>query len=39
MPLSYDVAGQVALDVQNQMCPWNEGRWQLETGPDGARCG
>lgn len=35
---SYDVAGQFVLDVTDRMCPWNEGRWLLETGPDGARC-
>ena len=35
---SYDAAGQVVLDVTDTVCPWNEGRWLLETGPDGASC-
>lgn len=35
---SYDAAGHLVLDVRDTMCPWNEGRWLLETGPDGASC-
>jgi predicted acetyltransferase len=28
----------VVLEVSDAFCPWNEGRWLLEGGPDGARC-
>jgi predicted acetyltransferase len=28
----------VVLEVSDDFCPWNEGRWLLEGGPDGARC-
>jgi predicted acetyltransferase len=28
----------VVLEVTDTFCPWNEGRWLLEGGPDGARC-
>lgn len=26
------------LDVADHFCPWNEGRWLLEGGPDGGEC-
>ncbi len=29
----------VVLEVHDSFCPWNEGRYVLETGPDGAACG
>jgi predicted acetyltransferase len=29
---------RVVLEVSDAFCPWNEGRWLLEGGPDGARC-
>lgn len=28
----------VVLDVTDQHCPWNAGRWRLTGGPDGASC-
>jgi predicted acetyltransferase len=34
----YEVAGSVVLDVRDEFCPWNAGRWRLEGGPDGASC-
>jgi predicted acetyltransferase len=29
---TYAAGGQVVLDVRDEFCPWNEGRWQLEGG-------
>ena len=29
---SYDGDGSVVLDVRDEFCPWNEGRWRLEGG-------
>jgi predicted acetyltransferase len=34
----YAAEGSVALEVTDQFCPWNQGRWLLEGGPDGAIC-
>lgn len=34
----YANEGRIVLDVRDSFCPWNEGRYQLEAGPDGARC-
>jgi predicted acetyltransferase len=34
----YAADGAVVLDVADPFCPWNEGRWLLEGGPDGATC-
>jgi len=28
----------VVLDVSDALCPWNDGRWHLVGGPDGATC-
>ncbi|MBA3523444.1 MAG: GNAT family N-acetyltransferase [Geodermatophilaceae bacterium] len=28
----------VVLEVSDQLCPWNAGRWRLSGGPDGAVC-
>lgn len=28
----------IVLDVSDQVCPWNSGRWRLAAGPDGAEC-
>ena len=28
----------VVLDVVDEFCPWNTGRWHLRGGPDGAEC-
>lgn len=35
---SYDAAGRLVIAVDEPVCPWNTGRWQLETDLDGARC-
>jgi predicted acetyltransferase len=34
----YAVDGSVVIDVADPFCPWNEGRWLLAGGPDGAEC-
>ncbi|HWC37984.1 MAG TPA: GNAT family N-acetyltransferase [Acidimicrobiales bacterium] len=34
----YSADVHVVLEVSDAFCPWNEGRWLLEGGPDGARC-
>ncbi len=34
----YSAEVHVVLEVSDAFCPWNEGRWLLEGGPDGARC-
>ncbi len=35
---SYASECSVVLDVQDLFCPWNEGGYLLEAGPDGASC-
>lgn len=36
---SYDVTESLVFNLTaDSMCPWNEGIWRLETGPDGACC-
>lgn len=34
----YAAEGSLILEVADPFCPWNEGRWLLEGGPDGAAC-
>jgi len=34
----YAAEGSLTLEVADPFCPWNEGRWLLEGGPDGAGC-
>jgi predicted acetyltransferase len=34
----YAADGSVVLEVTDPFCPWNEGRWLLAGGPDGAEC-
>lgn len=34
----YAVEGEVVLDVADDFCPWNAGRYKLASGPDGATC-
>jgi predicted acetyltransferase len=34
----YSTSGRVVLEVHDSFCPWNEGRYELEGGPDGALC-
>ncbi|MBK5306104.1 MAG: GNAT family N-acetyltransferase [Frankiaceae bacterium] len=35
---SYATEVDVVLDVVDEVCPWNAGRWRLSAGPDGATC-
>lgn len=34
----YHAEGRLVLDVRDAFCPWVEGRYELEAGPDGAEC-
>lgn len=34
----YAAEGRVVLEVHDRFCPWNDGRYALEGGPDGATC-
>ncbi|NLT55890.1 MAG: GNAT family N-acetyltransferase [Actinomycetales bacterium] len=34
----YAAPVEAVLDVTDPMCPWNQGRWRLVGGPDGASC-
>jgi predicted acetyltransferase len=34
----YAAEGSVVLEVADAFCPWNQRRWLLEGGPDGATC-
>ena len=34
----YRVDDRLVIEVQDDFCPWNEGRFLLEGGPDGAVC-
>ena len=34
----YGADGSLVLDVRDAFCPWNEGRYELAGGPDGATC-
>jgi predicted acetyltransferase len=34
----YAVEGRLRLDVRDPFCPWNEGRYELLGGPEGAEC-
>lgn len=33
---AFDV--ELVLEVRDELCPWNAGRWRLVGGPDGAEC-
>ncbi len=35
----YAVEGRLVFEVRDDFCPWVQGRYQLEGGPDGATCG
>lgn len=35
---SYQLAGSLVLEVTDSFCAWNEGRWLLEGGLEGASC-
>lgn len=34
----YRVQGSLVIEVQDDFCPWNEGRFLLTGGPEGAEC-
>ena len=34
----YATQGRVVLEVRDPFCPWNDGRYALEGGPDGSTC-
>jgi predicted acetyltransferase len=34
----YAAEGKLVLEVKDSFCPWNEGRYELVGGPDGADC-
>jgi predicted acetyltransferase len=34
----YAAEGRMVLEVRDQACPWNEGRYELVAGPDRAAC-
>ena len=34
----YSAEGKVTLEVRDSFCSWNEGRFELEGGPQGAEC-
>ena len=34
----YSRAAHLVIEVNDAFCPWNSGRYALETGPDGATC-
>lgn len=34
----YATEGRVVFEVRDLFCPWNEGRYELDGGPDGAAC-
>jgi predicted acetyltransferase len=34
----YAAEVDLVLDVTDDLCPWNAGRWRLRGGPDAARC-
>ncbi|WP_432746889.1 GNAT family N-acetyltransferase [Streptomyces sp. JH002] len=34
----YATEVDVVLEITDSFCPWNEGRWRLSGGPDGAVC-
>jgi predicted acetyltransferase len=36
LPLRPFGEGRVVFEVRDEMCPWNAGRWALESGPEGA---
>ena len=34
----YPTQEKIVLRVTDTFCPWNDGRYELDAGPDGARC-
>jgi predicted acetyltransferase len=35
---TYDIEDSIILEVRDAFCPWNEGTYELQGGPDGAEC-
>jgi predicted acetyltransferase len=35
---AYAVSGALILDVSDDLCGWNAGRWRLDVSPEGASC-
>lgn len=35
---TYGTEGRLILDLRDEFCSWNEGRWELEAHPEGATC-
>lgn len=35
----YAASDRITIEVRDDFCPWNDGRYDLEGGPDGAECG
>ncbi|MDP6452359.1 MAG: GNAT family N-acetyltransferase [SAR202 cluster bacterium] len=35
---SYDSEARVVIEVRDQFCPWNQGRYEMDVSPDGALC-
>ena len=34
----YATEGRLTFELRDSFCPWNDGRFELEGGPDGATC-
>ena len=34
----YMETGRIVIEVQDEVCPWNDGRFELEGSPEGAAC-
>lgn len=34
----YASGGRIVVEVRDAFCPWNEGRYEVDGGPDGASC-
>jgi len=34
----YEAGDELVLEVRDSFCPWNDGRWRLETSEKGATC-
>ena len=34
----YTTDDRFVLEIRDEFCPWNDGRWELTGGPDGATC-
>ena len=35
---TYSSEGRLVVEIRDAFCPWNEGRYSLHGGPDGAEC-